>query len=184
VTDTRGLILGELAVREKLLTEVQLDECVQQQLDERYQRPLGEIMIDFGFIERADLTALLERQRAAIADYEAQADTAQLFGRIAVGRGYVTHAQLAEAIRAQIKKQARGFDAKIGQVMLELGMLDLQRFWSIVSTQGDFQCGSCGRRLERPFFSGDSVLCDHCKSPAFTVTSREPGPRPGRKTKR
>ena len=184
MSDTRGLILGEIAVREKLLTEVQLDECVQQQLDERYRRPLGEIMIDFGFIDRAKLDEILGRQRAAVADYEAQADTAQLFGNIAVARGFVTKAQLAEAIRAQIKKQTRGFESKIGQVMIELGMIDLQKFWTIVSTQGDFNCGSCHQRLERPWFQGNSVLCETCKAPAFSVTSREAGPKPAKKGKR
>jgi hypothetical protein len=185
MADTRGLVLGELAVREKLLTEVELDECVQQQIDERYRRPLGEIMIARGLIDQAGLDDLLARQRESIAAYEESAEFASLFGRIAVQKGFITEVQLAEALRTQIRRETRGRPAKIGQVMLELDLIDLQKFWRILHAQGDFVCGSCRRAMVNPWFQGDSVVCEHCKVPAFSISPEKPGPRPtSRRTKK
>lgn len=178
MADTRGLILGEIAVREKILTEDELDTCIQQQIDERYRRPLGEIMIEKGFIDREGLDALLMAQRQALDEFERSAEYSKLFGKLAVTKGFITEAQLAEAVRAQIRKHARGLQAKIGQVMIEQGLIDIQRFWEILHEQGDFQCGACGEKLEKPWFKGDTVLCEHCKAPAFTVTPEKPGPKP------
>lgn len=178
MTDTRGLVLGELAVREKLLTEVELDECVQKQIDERYRRPLGEIMIAKGLIDQAGLDELLARQKELIDEYVNAAEYANLFGKIAVSKRYITEAQLAEAIRSQIRREARGRPAKIGQVMLDLEMIDIQKFWHILHAQGDFLCGSCGHAIVAPWFSGDSVVCEHCKVPAFSLSTEKPGPRP------
>ncbi len=184
MADVRGLVLGELAVKEKILTEDDLDVCVQQQIDERYKRPLGEIMVAKGYIDQEGLDDLLRRQKEVITEYERTAETAQLFGRIAVAQRFITEEQLASAIRAQIRKESRGQGAKIGQVMIEMELIDIQQFWSILHAQGDFTCAACAQVLERPFFRGETVLCEYCKSPAFTVTPEKPGPRPTGRRKR
>jgi hypothetical protein len=104
----KDLLLGEMALRHRLLTEEQLDLCTQQQIDERYQRPLGQIMIEKGFLQPDVLEALLRTQRRAIEEFEKNAEFGQLFGKTAVLKGFITAEQLAQAVRAQARKHARG----------------------------------------------------------------------------
>jgi hypothetical protein len=176
--DIKQLVLGEIAVREGVLTPTQLDECMQQQIDERFARPLGEIIVEKGFITREELDELLERQQKLIGEFERTANVAGLFGRIAVQKGYLTEEQLEEAVRAQLRQHARGFRSKIGQVMIQQGYLDIQKFWEVLHAQGDMECGVCHHTLEKPWFKGTTVLCENCKTPAFSVTPDKGGPRP------
>ncbi|MBI2933628.1 MAG: hypothetical protein HYY16_18450 [Planctomycetes bacterium] len=184
MSDMKGLILGEIALREKILTEEQLDDCLQQQIDERNARPLGEIMIAKGYVDREGLKALLEVQRVAFEQFQQTAQYARLFGKIAMAKGFVTEAKLNEAIRAQIRKHARGLKSKIGQVMIELGFIDIQQFWEIIHAQGDFTCGTCRRLIEKPWFRSDTVVCEHCSAPAFSVSPEKAGPKPTKRHKR
>ncbi len=178
----KDLLLGEMALRHRLLSEEQLDLCIQQQIDERHRRPLGKIMVEKGFIRNDVLEALLRTQRRAMDEFEKNADYGRLFGKTAVLKGYITEEQLTQAVRAQARKHARGVKAKIGQVMLELGLITISQFWEIIHEQGDFTCGNCRQRIDRPFFRGPAILCQNCKSPAFEVTTDSPGPKPRRRT--
>lgn len=180
----KDLLLGEMALRHQLLTEEQLDLCTQQQIDERYQRPLGQIMVEKGFLQPDVLEALLRTQRRALEEFEKNAEYGQLFGKTAVLKGFVTPEKLAQAVRAQARKHARGVRAKIGQVMIELGFLSIAQFWEILHEQGDFTCGNCRQRIDKPFFRGTAILCPGCKATAFEVTAEESGPRPRRRPKR
>jgi hypothetical protein len=176
--DVKQLVLGEIALKEGLVSSEQLDECMQIQIDERYARPLGEILIAKGYLPEAKLDDLLARQKELIVEFERTANISGLFGRIAVQRGYITEEQLQDAVRAQLRQHARGFKSKIGQVMIDLAILDIQRFWEVIHAQGDFQCGVCGHTLAKPWFKGTTILCEECKSPAFTVTPDKAGPKP------
>jgi len=180
----KDLLLGEMALRHQLLSEEQLDLCIQQQIDERYGRPLGRILVEKGFLQEDVLEALLRTQRRAMEEFEKNAEYGQLFGKTAVLKGFVTEEKLAQAIRAQARKHARGVKAKLGQVMIELGLLSIAQFWEIIHQQGDFTCGNCRQRIDRPIFRGNAILCQSCKSPAFEVTADSPGPKPRRRTLR
>ncbi len=182
--DPKDLLLGEMALRHALLDENQLDLCIQQQIDERYRRPLGRIMIEKGFIQEDVLEALLRTQSRAIAEFEANAEYGQLFGRTAVLKGFITEGQLAQARRAQARKHARGVKSKLGQVMIELGFLSISQFWEILHQQGDFTCGNCRQQILKPLFRGTAILCQNCKSPVFEVSAESAGPRPRRRTRR
>lgn len=182
--ETRDLIIGEIAAREGLVTPAQLEDCLRQQIDERYARPLGEIMMERGIVGRDTLGRLLEVQRAAIDEFERRTEASGLFGRIAAAKGFITEEQRTQAVRAQIRLHTRGGRAKIGQIMLEMGLLDIQRFWEVLREQGEFRCGNCKAVLQNPWFRGMTVLCEDCKTPAFTVSADSPGPKPTRRRRR
>jgi len=182
--DPKDLLLGEMALRHGLLDEGQLDQCIQQQIDERYRRPLGQIMLEKGFVRNDVLEALLRTQKRTIEEYERNAEYGRLFGKTAVLKRFITQEQLNEALRAQARKHARGVKAKLGQVMLELGFMTIAQFWEVLHEQGDFLCSTCRRPIEAPLFRGRAILCENCKSPAFEVSAEEAGPRPRRRSRR
>ncbi len=182
--DSKGLILGELAVQQGLLTADQLDACLQWQIDERNARPLGEVMVDLGFVRREALDALLGEQKAALARFEEAAEYGQLFGRAAVSKGFLTEEMLSQALRAQARAHARGARVKIGQVMIELRVLSIRQFWEVLHAQGDFKCGTCGAAIETPVFRETTVICESCKAPAFEVATGSGGPKPRKRRSR
>lgn len=182
--DLRGLLLGELAVQHHHLTEEQLDACIQMQIDERYARPLGEVMVSLDLIERTALEALLMVQRSSLEAFEKSAEHGGLFGRSALVKGFITQEQLAQAVRAQARCHARGAKAKLGQVMMDLGFITIKQFWDILREQGDFLCGTCRQKIVAPWFRGTTVMCENCKTPAFTVSSESGGPAPRKRGKK
>lgn len=182
--DPKDLLLGEMARRHGLLDEGQLDQCIQQQIDERYRRPLGQIMLEKGFVRSDVLEALLRTQKRTIEEYERNAEYGRLFGKTAILKRFITQDHLNQALRAQARKHARGVKAKLGQVLLELGLMTISQFWEVLHEQGDFLCGTCHRRIEAPLFRGLTILCENCKSPAFEVSAKDAGPRPRRRTLR
>lgn len=183
MAEPKDLLLGELALRRGLLTEEQLDACIQQQIDERFRRPLGEILLEKGGVAPGALQEILEAQRSAIEEFEKKAEYGELFGRIALSRGIVTMEGLTKALRAQARKHARGVSAKLGQVFMELNLITIKQFWQIIHEQGDFTCGTCGQLIQNPVFRAQTVVCENCKAPAFQVNLDSSGPKPRHRRK-
>ncbi len=53
--------IGQLLLQEKIVTEAQLQEALEAQ-DQAYGKSIGEILMNFGYIEEADLLRLLAKQ--------------------------------------------------------------------------------------------------------------------------
>jgi DNA-directed RNA polymerase subunit RPC12/RpoP len=57
------LILGKLAVRERLCTQEQIDECLRVQANSREAAPLGDILLYKGYLTETQLKGLLSQQQ-------------------------------------------------------------------------------------------------------------------------
>lgn len=183
MADAKDYLIGEMALHHLLLKPAQLEIAIQQQIDERFVRPLGGILIELGFLAPGSLEALLEKQRMEIEEFERKAPFGSLFGKSAVAKGFVTKEQLTQAMRAQARKHARGVPCKLGQVMLEQRLLSIQQFWDILHEQGDLRCGACNEVIDKPWFRDTTVLCSNCRSPAFSITPESAGPKVTRRKK-
>lgn len=167
--NTRELVLGELAILEKLITQAQLDQAIEAQEKARDQRALGEVLVELRLLSRPQLERLLTKQKELIAQYERTATASGLFGRLAVESGYMTERQLGACIRTQLRLKSQGKDVKIGQIMLANGYVTMEQFWEILRAQGDFVCGTCNRVLETPKYEKNAILCDTCGRPAVVL---------------
>ncbi len=167
--DTRGLVIGELAVREKLLTREQLDEVVRLQQKSGFAQPIGALMLDRKFLSKEQLDGLLKRQKQAIAEYEKNLSVSGLFGRMAIEKGFITERDLANAIRKQLALDYEGRHVKIGQILIGSKAMSPMQFWEIIHDQGLFKCGSCGHTLDAPRLHGNAVFCEKCNKPALSL---------------
>ena len=80
---------------------------------QRNQRPaVGRIAIQFGFLDRADVTEILERRRR-------EGASAEPFGEFAVRRGYLSPYQLLVMLGQQLRLQR-----PIGRYFVERGLVD------------------------------------------------------------
>src|SRR6185295_16743406 len=100
--DTRGLVIGELAVRDRLISRDQLEDVVEVQQKGGFSQPLGSLMLERKLLTRPQLDGLLKRQKQVLADYEKTLSVSGLFGRIAIELDMIGEKQLAEAIRRQL----------------------------------------------------------------------------------
>jgi len=60
------LLLGKLAVHERLCTQEQIDECLRVQANGREVAPLGDILIYKGYLTETQLKGLLSRQKKKV----------------------------------------------------------------------------------------------------------------------
>ena len=167
--DTRGLVIGELAVREKLITREQLDHVISLQERRGFAQPLGALMLEQKLLTHPQLDGLLRRQKQTLGQLEREVSVSGLFGRIAIERGFITEKELADAIRRQLAKEGDGQRPKIGQILIQMKSMTLVQFWEIIHAQGLFKCGGCGHNLDAPRIQGPALLCEKCGKPAITV---------------
>src|SRR6185503_8288759 len=101
--DTRVLVIGELAVRDRLISRDQLEDVVAVQQKGGFSQPLGSLMLERKLLSRPQLDGLLKRQKQVLQDYEKILSVSGLFGRIGIELGLISEKQLAEAIRRQLE---------------------------------------------------------------------------------
>ena len=167
--DTRGLVIGELAVREKLISRDQLEDIVALQEKAKFSQPLGALMLEKKLLSKPQLDSLLRRQKQALAEYEKTVSVSGLFGRIAIERGHITEHELAAAIRQQLELDGQGKRHKIGQILIRIKSLTLIQFWEIIHAQGLFKCGGCGHGLDAPRIQCHSIFCEKCGKVALSL---------------
>jgi hypothetical protein len=102
-----GRRFGELLVEEGLITAVQLSEALRLQAALRSYLPLGQILLNQGWLTRAQLTAVLKRHRKS----------ARL-GELLVRAGRITPDQLRTALARQTQMRR-----PLGSTLMMLGYL-------------------------------------------------------------
>lgn len=167
--DTRGLVIGELAVRDRLISRDQLDDIVDLQQKSNFSQPLGSLMLERKLLTKAQLDGLLQRQKEALHDYERALSVSGLFGRIAIEVGLITEQQLSTAIRRQLTLDFQGKRTKIGQILLAMKAIRPSGFWEVIRAQGTFRCGDCGHVLDEPRFEQTAIHCEKCGKPALSL---------------
>jgi hypothetical protein len=112
--------LGDLLVKESIITQAQLDEALRVQKELRTYIPVGQILMMRGWLTRAQLTALLRRhqKRARLGELLVKAkkitpeqlqtalarqqQTRQPIGHTLISLGYITEEEMREALCTQL----------------------------------------------------------------------------------
>jgi hypothetical protein len=167
--DTRGLVIGELAVRDRLISRDQLEDVVAVQQKGGFSQPLGSLMLERKLLTRTQLDGLLKRQKQVLQDYEKTLSVSGLFGRIAIELGMIGEKQLAEAIRRQLALDFEGQHTKIGQILLSMKAISPGQFWEVIRSQGAFRCVDCGHTLDKPKIQKAAIHCEKCGKPVLSL---------------
>ena len=114
--------VGEILLKEGVVTEEQLQEALEFQKAEEIPIPLGEVCINLKFISRSDLRKLLRKYQATI----------QL-GELLVNMGLINDEQLEEALQ---HKEITG--EKLGSVLMDLEYITEGALVEAVSIQLGF----------------------------------------------
>ena len=128
------MLFGKLAVMNKMVTPLQVEECIQ--LQEMFAKTgmelsLGEICIKKKYLVQAQVDQVLKAQQ-----YLEMRKEDVRFGEIAVSNGFVSHGQVAECLQLQETVFKKGQDpVRIGQVLLEKAYLNQQQVIACLKAQ-------------------------------------------------
>lgn len=117
------LLLAQIAIKNGLLKQADVDDAVRAQKEERAKgvdRPLGQVLVERGRIREEDLRLLSAGQ-----EYYRERHEARRICDLAVAHGLATRAQVEDALA----RQKAGFDAgrgliqPIGSILVTMGVL-------------------------------------------------------------
>lgn len=117
--------LGELLVEQRVLTQAQLTQALnEQQRLARKGRPsrLGEVLISGKLIRRDQLAAALRTQIDQVRQTTHESVVTSL-GQYLVQHNYITSNQLAKALSIQAEATRKGRTPKLGDVLIRNGYL-------------------------------------------------------------
>lgn len=143
-------LLGNLAIALGFLTQGQLEDALRKQAAAAAPRPrLGDVLVSCGHLSPTQIETLLDLQEAATS---VSADSR--IGQIALQNGFLTAAQLAEAVRLQRDSGGR----RLGEVLVERGFLDAARLDVLLAAQRRVQAEQA--RIARRLAINDFGLND------------------------
>ena len=95
--------IGELLVRDRLLSEEQVEEALMVQRNQQEYKPIGEICVDLGFISKTALRTVLDKYRKRIR-----------LGSLLIKTGVISEMKLMSALLTQ-----QGGGGRLGEILLK-----------------------------------------------------------------
>jgi len=132
-TSPRRPLLGDLLIREGLVTGEQLEQAVEIQTQLREYLPLGQVLVDRGFITREQLEAVIQRYHRK-----------DRLGDILVETNVISEEQLERVL-----EHHRQVGGRLGETLLKLGL----------ATELQIKKALCGQ-FQIPFVDLDEVTID------------------------
>ncbi|MBW2615951.1 MAG: hypothetical protein JRD02_07230 [Deltaproteobacteria bacterium] len=107
---------GALALSKDFVKVEQIIEAltiqVRENIEEKKNRPIGEILLQLGYINSQEIKELLEPR------FE------QRFGEVAVSKGFITLGHLVQAMTTQVHEEAKSGDHRLlGEILIDLGFM-------------------------------------------------------------
>jgi serine/threonine protein kinase/ribosomal protein L37AE/L43A len=145
-------LLGRIALAYGMVTQEQLNLCLNLQAKGQANRPLGELLLEKKFIspeQRTRLLALQKKHVNASATGKRETGGEGVFGQRLLQRKLVTPEQLNECLRFQECELGRGQPKNLGQILVEKGYLSREQVKEVLAEQQRVivVCNSCGARF-------------------------------------
>ncbi len=193
----KNILFGKIAVSTKFITDEQLDECLQEQieLESRGERvpKLGELLEQKGYLTKRQIRSLLETM---------QNMQRRLFGEVATSFQFVSLDQVQTCLEIQryLREQSENVPlfgqalviyreyAKniqeggaeppmVGEIMVKMGFLKIHQVEAVLEEQNKkiVECENCEASLNVTNFSpGQKVKCGQCQT-VLLIMANETG---------
>ncbi len=170
------ILLGKLALKLSFLSASQLEDALRDQDFYTPGTPLGEILVDKGYLSKDQLERLLETQKKNLAKRDRYLNNSTrkdtLFGKIAIRLGYVDEHQMNWCLREQGKPPEQGGGRRLGAYLVENEFMTHAQVQKILEEQqrGLCECPDCDKRYNIIGYSVDTVYkCKYCNVPLYRV---------------
>ncbi|GEM_PF-3327747 len=166
-----GKALGQLALVRKGVGHDQLREALETQSRSVPRRPLGQILVESGYLTASDLEDLLRAQSKLRQSRE------ERFGEVAVQMGFLTPERLEPALEEWRRLVASGAPVQLGQFLLRRGLLTLDQLLEVLQRQKRviMRCPRCARKFTVPT-GKKGPTCLGCQTPlSMLLEVTDPG---------
>ncbi len=180
----KDILFGRLAISMGFLTREQLDEAVKYQKERAPNCPLGLVLVDKGFIQAEDLQELISAQKEAfqlVDPTRMQKIEDAIFGQIAVKENLLQQDAVHQALRDQAIEVDTGGKRRIGEILVELGLLSAEQVeWVLAVQRRRFVvCSGCGAQFNiEKLEPGKKFKCGKCKATLEAPMEMAPLPPP------
>ncbi len=162
-------LFGRIAVFNNYLRQDHLDECLSVQRALSPPRPIGDLLLEKGYITREQLRTILEIRRKKLRKMqrkpEEARETNRAFGDFALGSGRISIDDLEEAVLEQQRLASMNLHFCLGEVLVARGKMSASDVLDILSQQGKciLLCPVCDAHYNVvKFRSGKTYRCVHC----------------------
>ena len=149
MTGGNRLLVGQIALELSFLTREQLQECIDFQAGQPQPKPIGALLVEYGFLTPEKLALVLEERQRRLHETLPHAPTERwsvAFGNLVVQSGHATMEAVNQALRAQQDLAERGTRRRLGELLVEAGHLKAEIVPLILKQQGKtlMACTFCG----------------------------------------
>jgi hypothetical protein len=161
------LVFGEIAVKSRLITQSQLEECLEEQKNNPDWKSLGELLIARQYLAPHQLQFLIDIQRRNLelkANQSRRVKQDNLFGRLLMRLGFATDKQIEESLGLQLMINDTHF-LRLGEIMVKKGFISDDQLKQVVDFQAQRQviCPGCGQKYNMILFNeGSKIPCYNC----------------------
>jgi len=179
----RDILLGQIAIERGLITEAQLEECLQgralsdQSADPletispgKVSRPLGIILLSKNYVKEEELIGLIEEQNRrfrALEEYRKMVKVDLLLGELLIKYNKTTQLQINKCIEIQEAMVTKGTSPipRLGELLLEHGYTNKETIQEMLKIQNKevLICTRCGKQFNVVGIqSGVAYRCKSC----------------------
>jgi len=174
------LVLGEIAVKTRLITQEQLTECLEDQKKHPHWKSVGKILVEKHYITDSQLQFLINIQKRNLQVKTHQSRRIKqdnLFGRLAIRLGFATEKQVEQSLGMQLMIEESHF-LRLGEIMVKKEYLTEEQLKKIIDfqTQRQVICSGCGQNYNLVLFNeGAKILCYNCDNEIVVSSSTTNG---------
>lgn len=188
--DRDGLrcLFGRIALGWGYVTAEQIEECVDEQEQARATQaqdekvkipPLGELLVDKGYMSREECEEVLMFQEASLRKKVKDGESSlgeMLMGQVALQEGLIERWQLEGALSIQAREIEEGKYRRLGKIMMDMGYLQPEDILTLLGRQDRTLviCTTCQTKYNAEGYSEDKhFICKRCGSTLEVCKDRE-----------
>ncbi len=170
MTDPHRYLLGRIAVEHGLLTEEQLQKCIEIQRSSGNPTRLGQVLLDLGYVNRHQLRFIEAKQGQRMEEtdvFQNRPAREVLFGKLVVQLGYCREHHVNECLRESALREADGQEVRLGELMVARGYLSPYQLNAVLAEQNKkiLYCTTCDKHFNvLGFRRGFRLRCLHCET--------------------
>lgn len=169
------ILFARIAIRNGLITDEQLEQCLAIQRKHAQGRHIALIMLERGLIDDIQIRAILSVQRRRLhkGGRSTSKDFEVALSKLLLEEKLVTEKDVKDARAAKDEMEERGLFPAIGDILVQRGVLTLEKLNDCISRidKTELWCENCGKKYRAyGYHDGIKAKCRVCKG---TLETRE-----------
>lgn len=174
------ILYGKIAIKKGFITRKELKEVLRRQQEEENPPPIGEILLDAGMLTQDQHEIVLRLQEQNLENFDPltkEKNKENLFGQLAVERGYLDEETLQEVIKKKDLLAKKGQRIRLGELLVREGLMTSDQVHELLEDQDKrlMSCQNCDRQynVALPPRTEQRLSCPECGGDLRTVEEHE-----------